>query len=113
MGRAIAVLAGMLLACEAAAVTTGTDLLGYCAGAESEATVESGICRGYVSAVADMMTNYPFAGLKACLPFDVTTDQLVSVSSKYLRDHPGVLHLSAYTNIAAALVLAYPCQRRR
>ena len=113
MGRVIAVLTGMLLACEAPAVTTGTDLLQYCAGAESEVTVQSGICRGYVSAVADMMTNYPFAGLRACLPVDATTDQLVAVSSKYLRDHPGVLHLSAYANIAAAFSLAYPCRRGR
>jgi len=113
MGRAIAVLIGMLLACEAPAVTTGTALLKYCSAEESGATFDSGVCYGYVGAVVDMMSNYPFAGLQACFPVDVTRDQLVSASIKYLRNHPGVLHLSAYTNVASALLLAYPCHRPR
>ena len=113
MGRVIAVLIGMLLACEAPAVTTGTALLKYCSETENGATFDSGVCNGYVGAVVDMMSNYPFAGMQACFPLDVTRDQLVSASLKYLREHPGVLHLSAYTNVASALILAYPCRKRR
>jgi len=113
MGRAIAVLLGMLLAFEVPAVTTGTDLLKTCSESEDAAGFESGVCNGYVGAVADMMSNYPIAGLRACFPNDVTRSELISAFHKYLQEHSGVLHLSAYTNIASALALAYPCSRQR
>lgn len=110
MGRAIAGLIGLLVASHAGAVTTGTDLLKYCSEAETTATFDSGVCSGYVGAIADLMSNYPFAGLQACFPIEVTRDELVKVSVRHLREHPGLLHLSAYTNVVSALLLAYPCK---
>jgi hypothetical protein len=111
MNRAILLLIGMLLACPAGAVTTGYDLLESCSETKTDTPFESGVCNGYVRAVADVMFNYPFSGLQACFPVDVTRDQLVGVSIKFLREHPGVLHLSAYHNVASALLLAFPCNR--
>lgn len=113
MGRAVAMLLGALLAVEAPAVTTGTDLLESCSGADSGTHFESGVCSGYVGAVADMMSNYPIAGLRACFPVDVTRGELIRAFHNYLKEHSGVLHLSAYTNVASALALAYPCSRQR
>jgi phosphoglycolate phosphatase-like HAD superfamily hydrolase len=111
MNRAILLLIGMLLACPAGAVTTGYDLLESCSEAKSDTPFESGVCTGYVRAVADVMFNYPFTGLQVCFPVDVTRDQLVGVSIRFLREHPGVLHLTAYHNVASALLLAFPCKR--
>lgn len=111
MGRSIAVLIGMLLACQAGAVTTGAVLLETCSNVKNEASFNSGVCSGYVGAVADMMSNYPYAGLQACFPVDATRAQLVQVSIKFLREHPGVLHLSAYNNVASAFLVAFPCRR--
>jgi hypothetical protein len=111
MRRAIVVLIGMLLACPAGAVTTGYDLLRYCSQAETEATFKSGVCNGYIRAITDVMFNYPFAGLQACFPEGVTRGQVVRVSVKFLREHPGLLHLSAYNNVASALLVAFPCKR--
>ncbi|MDH3287094.1 MAG: Rap1a/Tai family immunity protein [Betaproteobacteria bacterium] len=111
MKRAILLLVGMLSACPAGAVTTGHDLLEFCSEPETDATFESGVCNGYVAAIFDVMLNYPFSGLQACFPVEVTRGQLVRVSTKFLREHPGVLHLSAYNNVTSALLLAFPCKR--
>ncbi len=75
---------------------------------ENKASFRSGVCTEYVGAIADMMSNYPYAGLQACFPVDATRDQLVQVSIKFLREHPGVLHLSAYNNVASAFLVAFP-----
>lgn len=111
MKRTILLLIGMLLACPAGAVTTGYELLESCSEADTDTRFESGVCNGYVGAVADVMFNYPFTGLQVCFPVDITRDQLVRVSIKFLREHPGVLHLTAYHNVASALLLAFPCNR--
>ena len=114
MGRAIALLLGLLLAVEAPAVTTGTELLKACSSeAEDTASFDRGVCNGYVGAVFDMMSNYRIAGLRACFPVNVTRGELISAFHDYLREHSGVLHLSAYTNLASALALAYPCSTQR
>ena len=111
MGRSIAVLIGMLLTCQAGAVTTGAVLLETCSEVGNKASFESGVCTGYVAAIVDMMSNYPYVGLQACFPVGVTRDQLVRVSVKFLRENPGVLHLSAYNDVASALLVAFPCKR--
>jgi len=111
MGRAIALLLGLFLAFEAPAVTTGTELLKACSEPEDGASFDRGVCDGYVGAVFDMMSNYRIAGLRACFPVGVTRSELVNAFHKYLLEHSGVLHLSAYTNVASALALAYPCSR--
>ena len=109
MRRATPVLIGMLLACPAGAVTNGHDLLEICSKAASDSSFERGFCDGYVRAISDQMFNYPFVGLQTCFPVDVTSRQLTQISVKYLREHPGLLHLSAYNNVASALLVAFPC----
>lgn len=110
MRRATVVLIGMLLAAPAGAVTTGHELLETCSRVDAEATFERGFCDGYVRAISDEMYNYPFAGLQTCFPANVTNRQLTRISVKYLREHPGLLHLSAYHNVASALLIAFPCK---
>jgi hypothetical protein len=109
MRRATLVLIGMLLASPAGAVTTGYELLETCSRAVSKSSAERGFCDGYVRAISDQMFNYPFLGLQTCFPTDVTSRQLTQISVKYLREHPGLLHLSAYHNVASALLVAFPC----
>ena len=110
MRRATVVLIGMLLAAPVGAVTTGHELLETCSRVDKEATFERGFCDGYVRAISDEMYNYPFAGLQTCFPADVTSRQLTQISIRYLREHPGLLHLSAYHNVASALLIAFPCK---
>ena len=111
MRRAMAVLIAMLLGSPAAAVTTGHELLETCSGATAGSGFERGFCEGYVRAVSDEMFNYPYANLQTCFPADVTGRQLTRISVNYLREHPGLLHLSAYHNVASALLVAFPCKR--
>lgn len=111
MTRATMVLIGMLLTSQAAAVTTGHDLLRYCSRSGSESTFNDGLCRGYIRAITDVMFNYPLIGLQACFPANATEAQFARISVKFLREHPGLLHLSAYNNVASALLLAFPCKR--
>ncbi len=110
MTRATVVLMGMLLAPPAGAVTTGQELLETCSKTAAEPGFERGFCDGYVRAISDEMYNYPFAGLQTCFPANVTNRQLTRISVKYLREHPGLLHLSAYHNVASALLIAFPCK---
>ncbi len=110
MTRAPLVLIGTLLASSAGAVTTGQDLLETCSRAAPGSGVNSGFCDGYVRAVSDEMLNYPFAGLQACLPTDITSRQLTEVSVKFLHEHPGLLHVTAYQNVESALLVAFPCK---
>jgi len=110
MTRAMVVLIGMLLASPAGAVTTGHELLETCSRTAAASGFERGFCDGYVRAVSDEMFNYPFAGLQTCFPVGVTSRQLTQISVKYLREHPGLRHLSAYHNVASALLVAFPCK---
>ena len=62
----------------------------------------------FAHAVTDREPPKPF-----CLPKDVETGQLISVTLKYIRNHPEETRKSAAFLIAKALREAFPCSARR
>jgi Rap1a immunity proteins len=59
---------------------------------------------GYVEGVTD-----GYNGDLFCVPYGVTTDELLAVVLKYLNDNPTSWHKSAIVDIGVALREAYPC----
>ncbi len=90
----------------------GELLLGWCkrtpGGLPNEpvGTLCEGFILGVVDAHGERNTIY---GFRNCLPHSVTIGLLRDVVEKWLRDHPGKLHLTAHGLIAEALSQDFPC----
>jgi len=68
-------------------------------------------CRGYVGAVADILSDgNRVNGYRACLPDGVTRGDLVKVVRGWLDGHPDLLRSKAHLLSAQALSERYPCQ---
>lgn len=110
--KSLLLLAGMLLVLDVQAQSSFTDgnkLLEACRVVEAQpGSFMAGVCGGYVSALADVMSN-PVA-IHACIPAGVTRSQVVAVVTKALRDHPEQLHYTASSTAMVALSAAFPCK---
>lgn len=115
MRTLLLVLTGMLFVLDVqaqASFVTGDKLLENCREVETRSEAfNTGVCAGYVTAVADAMALPVVGGLRACIPIGVTTRQIVAVVTKYLRDHPEELHYSANSTATLALRMAFPCSK--
>ena len=49
---------------------------------------------------------------RACVPREVTTDQLIRVVVRYLKDHPEKLHFDPAVVAHAAFKQAFPCKQQ-
>jgi hypothetical protein len=88
---------------------SGNDLWAQCSG---NSDYLSGLCRGYVTGIADAMTNVAgIYGRRACIPMPVTVGQTVDVVKQYLGQHPEQRHYTASYLVAQALAEAFPCER--
>ncbi|MCG9697451.1 Rap1a/Tai family immunity protein [Shewanella sp. Isolate11] len=81
-----------------------------------EKAIDAGICLGYVSGVAESLNfvNGINKGKKrylpiACIPNNVSDDQLARIVVKHLKDNPRILHESRTFIVARALREAFPC----
>jgi hypothetical protein len=63
-------------------------------------------CDAYVAGVADTLTEKH----AACIPPQVTTDQLRAVVLKTLNQHPEKRELSGAVIVLHSLTTAYPCK---
>jgi Ssp1 endopeptidase immunity protein Rap1a len=107
--RALVVAAGLLWpACTfsqaQAGFQTGNDLYEKCISPPK--TIESAYCIGYVSGVADTLTN------GTCIPQTATVGQASDIVVKYLREHPEYRHVPASILAAWALLDAFPCKEQ-
>lgn len=68
-----------------------------------------GACAGYVVGVADALAFGPVARFSACVPNGVTVQQLIDITTNYLKAHPEVRQFTASSISAAALSYAFPC----
>ena len=68
------------------------------------------LCFGYMEAVSDIADG--LVGVNVCTPQDATVRQIVDVGLKYLTDHPGERHRTAYTIVIGALAEVFPCPKR-
>jgi hypothetical protein len=84
----------------------GNDLLARCSGAG----FDSGVCEGYVMAVADAMSgDNSVLGLRACIDVQVKGTQVREVVVAALRRGPANWHLTARGLAAKAIAEAFPC----
>src|SRR5262245_12829484 len=92
----------------------GNDLERKC-NASAQDYFALGDCAGYVTAVADMMSQpeWPYSQqAKACLVSSIERGQLVAVVKRYVAAHPEQLHFTAFSVVAVALAQAFPCSGR-
>jgi hypothetical protein len=76
--------------------------------------VNAGKCIAYVQAVVDTYQNLrqsPLIPKRAlfCVPDEITGDEAVRITVKYLDDHPEDLHYAASSDVWTALHKAFPC----
>lgn len=72
-------------------------------------------CIGYIEGAIDGLNIKMAASgvdpksLKACMPKEATTDELVRVFLKYIYSHPGELSNMAADVVWRAIITSYPC----
>lgn len=92
---------------------TGSELLDECS--EANSGFNSGVCIGYIIAIADVSNCSKDVGGKYVGGFSwqppegVTIGQLEKVVAKWLNNHPEKLHFGASGLVADALKTAFPC----
>ena len=83
---------------------SGNKILEWCNKSEGM----DGVCLGYISGIADVMSSNAVNGFRACSS-SVPLGQLVLVTKKWFGAHPEILHYPADGLIAAAMEEAFPC----
>lgn len=76
--------------------------------------VDAGKCSAYVQGVVDTIQNLRQSPLIPkrtlfCPPDEITGDEAVRITIKYLDDHPEDLHYAASSNVWTALHNVFPC----
>lgn len=94
-----------------AAFKSGNDLHTQCID-ESEALkmMSFAYCIGYITAVADVISDYAKSQGRNCFPPMVTGEQIVDVVKKWLETHPELRHYSAAWGVTRAFSEAFPCK---
>ena len=106
--RVLGVAAGLLLASSeiseaAKAFFTGNELYNQCS---NYMPAEALFCQGYVAALSDSLG----PEYKVCMPNEVTLGQAMDVVITFLRAHPELRHLTAWSLVQNALAQAFPCK---
>jgi hypothetical protein len=98
------------LSAAANAEFAGNDLKQIC-NVYPEHTESSALCMGYIAGTLDTVGGFDkMLKLRwACEPTGVTGDQLISMTIKYLADHPDQLHNTAASLILNMYTKAFPC----
>jgi hypothetical protein len=93
---------GLMKSCEA-------DLTPFTAGMSSDdafgLTLQKGYCIGAVHTASGLVE----AAKIACQPSEVTQEEQIRVTVKYLKNNPEKLHLDGALLLAAALKEGFPC----
>jgi hypothetical protein len=87
----------------------GEDLYEKCRTDESPGIV-SGVCVGYIEAIADAMGVYPVRNYRACIPDGTQAWQLRPVVVRFLALHPDIRYLGADELVPRAYSEAFPCK---
>ena len=90
-------------------VYRASELLSIC---ESSATSDIARCQGFVIGVTDTLSDPDMSKVPICFPKGVNVNQMVAIVTKFMRDNPAHLHVSAAATTAIALRLSFPCKTR-
>ncbi|MDH3594611.1 MAG: Rap1a/Tai family immunity protein [Rhodospirillales bacterium] len=106
------VIAVMLPSAVAAQVVTdGKSLRQRCATVQWTSPSAGLACRGYIGAVADILTDgNKVYGQRACPPPGAKREALVKAVRDWLGRHPDLLQQKASVVTAQALAEMYPCE---
>lgn len=87
---------------------SGDTLASYCS---SPYDVDAGYCAGYVTAIAEIMTEQPLYGFHACNLAGIRSQQLMEIVAQDLKktDEDSVKSDNARFRTAGALARAFPC----
>ncbi len=94
--------------------TSGNDLHGWCSsGKDVDGSWEQAVCAGYIIAVADEMVNagtptMNSRGWIACIPVNVSREQIRDIAARHIDQHPEYRHLLAHWLVERALAEAFP-----
>ncbi len=91
-------------------ITSGRSLKERCATFQLTSPSAGLACRGYIGAVADVLSEgNAIDGHRACPPATVRREELVRQVIAWLDRHPDLLDAKAYRLTAEALSERYPC----
>ena len=86
----------------------GSTLYRWCTVDYSET---SDVCRGYVSAVVDVLASNNVNNLRGCIPpYTITPAKAVGIVKDWLRHHYDQSYYGADVLVAKALQDAFPCE---
>jgi hypothetical protein len=114
-GRYRAWIAVLIVAClsasTASAEVMGNDLKEYCRFVPTM-NQSTAMCLGYISGTLDTIRGMGVMLKKklACEPPGVTGDQIVSMTIKYMADHPENLHFTGSSLILNLYTKSFPCK---
>ena len=90
---------------------SGGELKRLCTGAPG--TQDHNLCTGYVLGVVSTMRHVNNSKLSAkpmaCLPASMRSDDMVTITARYLRENPLLMDRDAAELVAKAFGIAYPC----
>jgi hypothetical protein len=66
-------------------------------------------CNGFITGVADVISNQLVVDVNACIPEGATRRQVIDVAVDWIDRYPATRHLAAYKLVALALHEAFPC----
>jgi hypothetical protein len=98
----------VLVASPAHALTSRAKLEKWCAEGSAAA---SGRCIGYLLAAEDMLASGPVAGIRACLPADISLGEQIGIVTGWLQANPDTEATSAIELVARAYAIRYPCKQ--
>ncbi len=98
---------GQTSAASPVSLLTGHDLYQLCT---SSSNLDYGMCAGYVTAVANMLSAGPVAGRSACNFSLVRNQQFMDLVTAHIEHNPQTQSRPAYEAAAQALSQAFRCQ---
>jgi hypothetical protein len=114
LSRVLALVVTLSISMGSAALWTGNDLLQICADEDDHFKFTR--CMAYINGANDShVLTQTLNKLDSfyCIPEKVTLGQTAKVVSKYLENHPEVLHERAVDHVFVALMRAFPCKSPR
>lgn len=91
----------------AAAFASGASLYANCSNEAIHLLVAD--CYGYITGISDALEGGPVYGARACVPQNVTIEDVGNAAIDWIRVHPERQHELAAAVVAEALMDAFPC----
>ncbi|WP_265948619.1 Rap1a/Tai family immunity protein [Dechloromonas sp. A34] len=104
--RIVLSIVALLFASQAPALTDRAHLEKWCTHGSQ---VAAGRCIGYLLAAEDALSTAEVEGVRACVPRDVTLQQLHQALIEWLATHPDAAGETALGLVARAYAERFPC----